>query len=324
VLSPFEAPFDVVIPWVNFADHGYCRAFDRAPPPSPRGFFELRFLLRSLEHHGWLEHVRDVVVLHSDFHPPPAFLSSVHPRLRCISHAIFAPAPFLPLRSLEAITAHLHRIDGLSPWFLFAEDDGLVLSSIDVARDFLWRHNRFAVYATGTALGDVDEGASTWERGASEAARVLQATFGPRDRRLDLHTPHFLHLPTLSALAERWPQPPDDPRPIFNRVVLHDEFLVDVGLARRYGHDAALGKCRYTDELHTNGLGFLAPATFRTTLRLCRRLHRAQRGALFLNVQGPGISAEYDDTGARPYGTVFDAWLAQAFPHPSMFEAGAG
>jgi hypothetical protein len=323
--SPFTAPFDVVVPWVDFADPGYCRAFGRAPPPSPRGFFELRHWLRSLEQHGWWPHIRDVVVLHSDHHPPPSFLRHDHPRLRLVPHTAFAPAAHLPLRSLEEITAHLHAIDGLTPWFLFAEDDGLVLAGVDVFRDFVWRHGRFGVYATSTALGDDDPTASTWERGATEAARVLREAFGPRERRLDLHTPHLLHLPTLQALAARWPQPPAHPRPVFNRIVLHDEYLLDAGLARRYPYDVTrVGARRYTEELHTNGPGFVPPATLRTALRLAVRLHRAERQALFLNVQGPGISAEYDDDGAHAYGAFYDAWLARAFPRPSMFERTSG
>lgn len=322
--SPFDAPFDVVVPWVDFADPGYCRAFGRAPPPSPRGFFELRFLLRSLERHGWWRHVRHVVVLHSDHHPAPTFLRDDHPRLRFVRHSAFAPAAHLPLCSLEEITAHLHTIDGLTPWILFAEDDGIVCGDVDVFAGFAWRHGRFGVYPSFTVGDDDDVAASTWERGASAAARVLRAAFGPRERSIDLHTPHLLHVPTLSALAARWPQGPGV-LPAFNRIVLHDEYLLDVGAARRYGYDVTrVGPLRYTEELHTNAPAFLAPATLRTTLRLCVRLQRAERQALFLNVQGPGISAEYADDGAHAYGAVYDAWLARAFPHASQFERTSG
>jgi len=321
--SPFSAPFDIVIPWVDFGDVGYCAALGRTPVRSARGFTELKFLLRSLEQHGWLTAMRDVIVVHSDHHGPPPFLRRDHPRLRFLTHSAFAPAAFLPLRSLEQITAHLHRIPDLTPWFLFAEDDGLALADVDVFRRFAWRSDRLTVYSSYRVLEDTaPASASTWERGAAAASLVLSEAYGARARYLDLHTPHLLHRDTLAALAARWPSAPDGARAPFDIAVLHDELLIDERRATRAPYtDVRVDGRMYMREIHTNAPDLHPPATLRRALRLCALLAHAERRAMFLNLQGPGISAEFDGAGAEPYGAIADAWLARVLPTPSVFEA---
>ena len=323
--SPFEAAFDVVIPWVDFSDAGYCAAMGRPAIRSTRGFTEVKYLLRSLQQQGWLEAIRTVIIVHSDFHPPPSFLRQDHPRLRFVSHGAFAPPASLPLRGLEEIAEHVHRIDGLTPWFLFAEDDGLVMSGLDVFRRFVWRRDQLAVYAAHTIVDDAAlDAATSWERGAAEACRLLREAYGPRDRCLDLHTPHLLHTATLQALAERWPGETAQGRPALNRIVLHNEHLVDEGLAICWPHTRVrVDRLWYADEIHTNSPQLTPPVTLRKVLSLCLHLNRAERRAMFLNIQGPGISAEYDDRDAKAYGVIADAWLARVLSTPSTFEPAA-
>ena len=61
--SPFEAAFDLVIPWVDFGDAGYCAAMGRPPLQSTRGFTEVKYLMHAKQ----VQALDEIPALAADF-----------------------------------------------------------------------------------------------------------------------------------------------------------------------------------------------------------------------------------------------------------------
>jgi hypothetical protein len=96
---------------------------------------ELRYSLRSLERFApWVRQIFLVTDAQC-----PTWLKPDHPRLRLVDHREIFPNPgHLPTFSSNAIECHLHRINGLSEFFLYFNDDcflGKTLSATDFYQD---------------------------------------------------------------------------------------------------------------------------------------------------------------------------------------------
>ncbi|PRP75089.1 hypothetical protein PROFUN_03925 [Planoprotostelium fungivorum] len=84
---------------------------------------ELRYSLRSIEKYApWVNHI--YLVTNGQI---PYWINVSHPRLTVITHEqIFANQSHLPTFSSPAIEANLHRIPGLSPKFIYFNDDTML------------------------------------------------------------------------------------------------------------------------------------------------------------------------------------------------------
>ncbi|XP_017476458.1 PREDICTED: N-acetylglucosamine-1-phosphotransferase subunits alpha/beta-like [Rhagoletis zephyria] len=103
---------------------------------------ELRYSLRSLERFApWIRNV--FLVTNGQI---PRWLNVEHPRLRIVQHRdIFANQSHLPTFSSSAIECHLHRIAGVSPQFLYLNDD-IILGKPIYPDDFYTESRGFKVY----------------------------------------------------------------------------------------------------------------------------------------------------------------------------------
>ena len=125
-----DGQIDVAYTWVDGSDPEFQQAFPRWAHLSPstsaagphrfRDSDELRYSLRSLEAHvPWAGRV--FLVTNGQL---PQWLRRDHPRLRVVRHEeIFQDASHLPTFNSAAIEANLHRIPGISPQFLYLNDD---------------------------------------------------------------------------------------------------------------------------------------------------------------------------------------------------------
>ena len=105
---------------------------------------ELRYSLRSVEKHApWVRHV--FIVTNGQI---PSWLNLDNERVTVVSHSdIFLNKSHLPTFSSPAIESHLHRIPGLSDWFIYMNDD--VLFGRDVwPDDFVAASGAQKVYLT--------------------------------------------------------------------------------------------------------------------------------------------------------------------------------
>ena len=136
-----STPVDVVYTWVNSTDPAWIEAANAAfvaaglPPLSSMGaspankfrdWHELLFSMRSL--YTYAPWVRNFYIVTSMPSQVPAWLNTSHPRIRVVHHAdLFDdPATQLPTFNSYAIETVLHRIPGLSNFFLYLNNDFLV------------------------------------------------------------------------------------------------------------------------------------------------------------------------------------------------------
>uniref|UniRef100_A0A8C4X0I1 N-acetylglucosamine-1-phosphotransferase subunits alpha/beta n=1 Tax=Eptatretus burgeri TaxID=7764 RepID=A0A8C4X0I1_EPTBU len=98
---------------------------------------ELRFSLRSLERHApWIRRIH--IVTNGQI---PSWLDLDNPRVSLVTHEdIFPDHGHLPTFSSPAIESHLHHIPGISPLFLYFNDD--VFLARDVWPEDFYTHSR--------------------------------------------------------------------------------------------------------------------------------------------------------------------------------------
>ena len=330
--DPLGAAPDVVIPWVDYSDPAYCRAVTGRAPACSGEFGELRWQLRSYERSGLLARLGRIFVVHSDLHPPPRFLRSDHPRLRFVRHSELVRDPaLLPLTTREAITAHVKEIPTLSEWFLYAADDNLAMQSWEVLAGLLrpWGSDGpVCVFTEEQVLARrwslAERPWAAWLNGAFESSQLLEQRFGKRLRYLDTHVPRLMSRTVLDELEQSLP---DQHRRTqasqheghLSIEVLHDEYLVDIGAAvRRAATAPGADGIAWGREIHTNGVHLAPPATPDKVKRLRALLVARETDALWVNLQGPGISDEYPPEPG--YRALVEAWLLRLFPEPSELE----
>lgn len=105
---------------------------------------ELKYSLRSVEKHApWVRNI--FIVTNGQI---PSWLNLDNPRLKIVTHEeLFLNKSHLPTFSSPAIEAHLHRIPGLSPKFIYLNDD--VMFADDVWPDDFYTHaNGQKIYLT--------------------------------------------------------------------------------------------------------------------------------------------------------------------------------
>lgn len=85
-----------------------------------------KFWFRAVEKYlPWINKIHLVTMGHI-----PDFLNINHPKLSIVKHTDFIPSEYLPTFSANTIELNIHRIKGLSPHFLYFNDDVFVLSSL--------------------------------------------------------------------------------------------------------------------------------------------------------------------------------------------------
>ena len=105
---------------------------------------ELKYSLRSVEKHApWVRKI--FIVTNGQI---PSWLNLDNPRLNIVTHEeLFLNKSHLPTFSSPAIESHLHRIPGLSPKFIYLNDD--VMFADDVWPDDFYTHaNGQKIYLT--------------------------------------------------------------------------------------------------------------------------------------------------------------------------------
>lgn len=131
---PTDREIDAVYLWVDDSDERW-RAKRGAYRPVAettvataksrfRQFDELPFSIRMLAKNA--PFIRKVFVVVDDQNPDLAGLGDLPFEIVVVNHTDFIPEQYLPTFNSRAITAHLHRIPGLSERFLYCNDDVFV------------------------------------------------------------------------------------------------------------------------------------------------------------------------------------------------------
>lgn len=305
---------DVVIPWVNYSS-GYHEnekiPFDfgeplfniistvglKRPPWS-----EICWTVRSILFYG-SQYIRNVYIVYNSYRhaapdchfgdnviamPQQVFLKGT------ILEGLSSPRP-------HAVFPFFHRIKSLSDYFLFSMDDIFLLKPFNLDTFYDSNSHQILTHMTGGIQGI--------SAGSYESNMALERIFGRPGQFSDgLHVPFLVKkksqedmMHSLSFLFSKCSEPKHLCDFGIQYQTLIQNYMVLSGTARNSA--ATIG----FSEIHTNG---------QTNLK--QALHYVS--ATWLNVQGTGVSDEYDGTKSARIRlrTVFDSWLIkQPFYHVS-------
>lgn len=133
---------DFVIPWVDGGDPEWKKRRETAAvlPSSDcaeqryRDWGLLRYWFRGVEKNApWVHRIW--LIVDQD---PPEWLNLQHRKLRIVRHEDYLPGKYRPAFSSHPIELNMHRIKGLSEYFVYFNDDMFLLSPVD--KQFFFRN----------------------------------------------------------------------------------------------------------------------------------------------------------------------------------------
>lgn len=137
-----ESPrIDFVITWVDGNDPNWQKEFKSLTGAVGdnrderfRDMGTLRYWFRGVEKFApWVNKIYFVTCGQR-----PEWLNTACEKLICVDHKDFIPAEYLPTFSSQAIEANLHRIEGLSEYFVYFNDDMFLTGPTD-PEDFFYK-----------------------------------------------------------------------------------------------------------------------------------------------------------------------------------------
>lgn len=307
-------PIDVVYTWVDGADPAWLA---RRARHSGEGYHEesanaarylsrdeLRFSLRSL--HLYAPWVRTVYLVTDD--QVPHWLDTGAPGLKVVSHRdIFPSADFLPTFNSHAIESQLHRIEGLSEYFLYFNDDVMLGKEI-VPQDFFLANGttKFFPSPALVPLGDKTDDDPPVAAAGKNNRRVLEEHTGVTIIHKMKHMPHALSRTVLTEIEHTFAEAYEKTRASRFRS------MEDISIASSLHHYYASHTRRaipaklpyaYFDLSHPF-----------TEARLGRLLAKRDRTVFCIN---DTVSTDEEVTAQKDLITPF---LEEYFPVPSPFE----
>lgn len=312
---------DLVYTWVDDSLPGFTDSLrqhaasthDLNPNRTRDNLDLIRYSLRSVERFApWLGNV----YLLTCRPQVPRWLDTSHPRLRLIHHdQVFEPR-HLPSFNSFAIISHLHLLPGLSPTFLYMEDDMLFGAPV-TPDDFVRPDGSLRVYqqfsrTPGAALRH-DESISPWNRTLAHVNHLLDQRDGPRRRYHVNHVPLWIEAAQWAAVLDLWPQATEHTRASRFRATgniapeyLYPQHLMATGRARPQTLPERLRGSMYMPLENS-----LPVARVLTTVARWRR---------------PRMITMNDNFGDNPdprVVRVIREFLDDYFPEPSSFELSA-
>lgn len=217
-ITPDHVPFpvDAVYLWVDGEDlrwqarrdtrlqahQGYAQPKEAVSPSRFRQHDELRYSLRSLDLYApWIRHVWLVTD-----QQVPDWLLTDHPRLTVVDHTDILPSTGLPTFNSHALSANLHRIEGLAEHFLYMNDDVFFGRPVDPS--YWWSADGTALVhytqsrSPGLSVQDVTVPVQA-RRNATNLASPLSGIWQHRNLQ---HGPHPIIRSVMAEAWTRWPE----------------------------------------------------------------------------------------------------------------------
>lgn len=138
---------DFVVPWVDGNDPIWRKKKEAYIPSSDQDKMDIgeeryrdwgifKYWFRSVEKNApWVRYI----YLITD-NQIPSFLKTDHPKLRIIFHEDYIPRQYLPTFSSHVIELNMHRLPGLSEYFIYFNDD--IFLNKPVNPSFFFRKNK--------------------------------------------------------------------------------------------------------------------------------------------------------------------------------------
>jgi len=252
---------DLVYTWVDSSDPSWQRAhaefspnFDEGAPSSANiaeRFIdrdELRYSLRAVW--AYAPFVRHIYIVTADQFPD--WLGELDDRVTIVPHSeIFPDATMLPTFNSHAIEACLHRIPGLSEFFVYMNDDVFFGHEIS-PETFFTRAGQLKVRFDRTQFvydGAPRTGAIPTDWAAYNANALIARDFGLRLTRKSQHVGHPLRRSLLDEIEQRYPDEVDATRRARFRssgdLALPSMFVPYYAIASGQGVESPLGEHGY-------------------------------------------------------------------------------
>ena len=206
-------PVDLVYTWVDDQWPGYLELLrshagirhDLNPNRTRDNLELMRYSLRSVAR--YMPWVRNVHVL--TCRPQvPLWLDEDHPRVRVTHHDEVMEPRVVPTFSSFAIITHLTRLPGLSPRFVYMEDDMLLAAPVAIS-DLADERGRLRVFPrfkrTAAAKLRGDARVSPWNASLAHANHLLDERFGRARRRAVNHVPLLIDGDLWNDMLADWP-----------------------------------------------------------------------------------------------------------------------
>lgn len=204
----YDFPIDVVYLWVDGSDPEWqerkARRLGSASSPAHiegqmeqryRHFDELRYSLRSLERFApWVRNVYLVTDQQS-----PAWLDESGTNLRVVDHSEILPSQARPTFNSHALTASLHRIEGIAEHFVLFNDDMLLGSPVR-PEEFFDTNGVSHFFLSRSLINARPELAHEGAR--VHSSDVIAAVTGKRPRHVLKHAPYTFNRTLLESIED--------------------------------------------------------------------------------------------------------------------------
>lgn len=170
---------DIVVPWVDGSDPAWLKEKNKYSPAqiddsnSANRFRDLglmKYWFRGIEKYiPWFHKLYFVTWGHI-----PDFLNTEDPKLQIVRHEDFIPKEWLPTFSSHAIELNIHRISGLSEYFVYFNDDTYVTK--ELSSDYFFRNGLPCTQATEIPLGFIGK-PEIWSYAAVNDIAIINKHF---------------------------------------------------------------------------------------------------------------------------------------------------
>lgn len=313
--SDVDFDIDIVFSWVDGSDTDFLRARAKRMESYVVGegddsearfrqVDELRYALRSVYLHApW---IRNIFIATDS--PAPDWLAE-HPRVRIVRSAeFFADPSVLPTHSSLAVESQLHRIPGLSEYYLYSNDDMFFGRTVGPEMFFSpGGLTKFIEATTRIGLGENDSRRSGHENAARVNRRLLHDRFGRVTTR---HLEHTAAPFTKSVAEELEREFPDD----FARTAASRfRAATDISVTNSLYHYYALFTGRAVQKVGAKVL-YVDTTTHAGLGRLKRLLKKRAYDFFCLN------DGSFPEVGAEERARVMRAFLERYYAIPAPWE----
>lgn len=203
---------DLVFTWVNSDDPDWFEMYKKYRPEAAsdsnsesrfKSRDELKYALRSWDIYA--PFIRKIFIVSNC--APPQWLDLKNERVRWVYHEEIIPPDSLPTFSSHAIETSLHKIDGISNYFIYSNDDFLLTRLISYEEFF--HPNGIAkvrLEPYGMVNGEVTEGHPDYLNAARNSNTLIEGTFQRSTTQLVTHSPQPIRKDIMLEMEKTYPE----------------------------------------------------------------------------------------------------------------------
>ena len=205
---------DVVFTWANIFDPVWLDSKNTLQPPNAKysedakseSRFnynnELEYSINSI--HMNMPWIRNIYILSTG--AAPDFLQVTNSlKIKWIKHEEVIEAKYLPTFNSHVIESHLHKIEGLSDYFIYMNDDVMINSPLEY--DYFLDFNgttRPKMERYGMVNGTVDSSSPDYLNASRNSAEILFEDYGYYPTQLHEHCPQIFCKAVLLEIEEKY------------------------------------------------------------------------------------------------------------------------